>query len=79
MRFTTLIMKRTIFLAVMCGSKIAINIFNECAACDCSLYLENGDSKFLQNICVLVVTYAAKHSSGLLSCLGRHGGEGVLS
>ena len=52
MKFTTLLIKHTIFLAVLCCLKIGINILNESAACDCSLYLENRDSKFLQNICL---------------------------
>ena len=52
-------MKYTIFLDVMCSLKFGINILNECAARNCTLYLENEDSKFLQNVCVCVLTYTA--------------------
>jgi hypothetical protein len=43
----------------MCSSKIGIDILNKCAAHNFSLYLENEDSKFLQNICVCVLNYTA--------------------
>jgi hypothetical protein len=78
MRFTALIMKHTIFLAVMCSLKIGINILNECAACNCSWNLENEDCKFLQNVCVCVNLHSITPQKTVI-LFGWWRGEGVLS
>jgi hypothetical protein len=65
-------------LAVMCSLKIGINILNECAAHNCSLYLENEDGKFLQNICVCINLHSiTPQKTMILFGWGRR--EGVSS